>query len=325
MTDHPSLVLLREANPVPSPPSETRDAAEAEMLLARIRAESVHAVPPPRCARQRRRVVLGTALATSVLVLTALPGSQVLSWLLPDDGSAVAATPDLLSLEHSPRQAGTAEALIELAGRMEQLPNDIGAGSVSEVRYQAWSLSTRVDGGQAHSEVVPEEVTTVLDLDGAGTVTTRRTDNGESYETALPAGETRLDPLPSSLPQMRERLGTGDRSDPARRFTAVADVLKKRPAGPASRAAILRYLAATPGVGSVGDVRDRLNRAGWGIAVESAASGLPTRHLLVLDPATGAVIGYEQMLTRDAGKLNVTIPSVISYVAWSRAAFHADD
>ncbi len=33
------------------------------------------------------------------------------------------------------------------------------------------------------------------------------------------------------------------------------------------------------------------------------------------------MLGYEEMLTRDAGKLEVPIPSVIAYLAWESAQY----
>ena len=60
--------------------------------------------------------------------------------------------------------------------------------------------------------------------------------------------------------------------------------------------------------------RDRAGRPALAVAVDSARHGLPTtRYTMLIDASTGAVLGFEQMLTESAGKLNVPIPSVIGY------------
>ena len=81
-------------------------------------------------------------------------------------------------------------------------------------------------------------------------------------------------------------------------------------------------LISLVGTGSLdGEVTDRLGRPGIAISVDTANSGLPTRHTLIIDPFTGAVLGEEQMLTTDAGLLNVSVPSVISYTAFAQSHY----
>lgn len=45
-------------------------------------------------------------------------------------------------------------------------------------------------------------------------------------------------------------------------------------------------------------------------------SRVPERRTAIIDPATGALLGVETMLTERAGALNVRIPSVISYTSY---------
>ncbi|MFF0370602.1 hypothetical protein [Micromonospora sp. NPDC005087] len=51
------------------------------------------------------------------------------------------------------------------------------------------------------------------------------------------------------------------------------------------------------------------------------AHGLPARYTLIVDPGTGAPLGYEEMLTSTAGKLNVTVPAVITYRSYLVAEY----
>lgn len=321
MTDDRAITLLRAADPELTAPV-TRTRAESEALLERILREPAGGVGERPRPRARRRVVLGAVLAVAVLTIVALPASRLLGGLLGGDGAAVAATPELLTTAHAPRRAGAVEELRRIADRVEGLPDDVGSGPGVELTYRTWSLFTRIDGVDVRSRVVPQQITRVVDAEGLATITTRISDDdGDERETVTQVREDPVEELPSSREQVRLRLEERNPSGAAGRFNAVVETLLDQPAAPASRAAILRYLAATPGVATVGDVEDRLGRSGAGFTVESAASGLPTRYLLVIDPRDGTVLGYEEMLTRDAGKLEVPIPSVIQYVSWESAVY----
>ncbi|MFD0636241.1 hypothetical protein ACFQ9X_36405 [Catenulispora yoronensis] len=82
---------------------------------------------------------------------------------------------------------------------------------------------------------------------------------------------------------------------------------------PAARAGVLRVLATVPGLLDLGTTTDRAGRAADAFAVEGDYSGLPTRYTLLVDPATGAVLGDEVVLTQSAGGRKVSIPAVIGY------------
>jgi hypothetical protein len=101
-------------------------------------------------------------------------------------------------------------------------------------------------------------------------------------------------------------------------IVAVKDLRAQRQMTPALQAAVLRMLAAQPSIVSVGSATDRLGRVVQAVALDSAASGLPTRHVLLFDQTTGELLGAEDILTKSAGELGVPIPSVISYVIYVR-------
>ncbi|MEU1756863.1 hypothetical protein ABZ436_29990 [Micromonospora matsumotoense] len=42
---------------------------------------------------------------------------------------------------------------------------------------------------------------------------------------------------------------------------------------------------------------------------------------MIVDPGLGALLGYEEVLTTTAGKLNVAIPAVISYRSYLVAEY----
>jgi hypothetical protein len=119
-------------------------------------------------------------------------------------------------------------------------------------------------------------------------------------------------------------------ADPApltdRRLDARARADRTMPLPPKVRAAMLRYLAATATLAVEGEVTDRAGRPGLAFSLDSAYGGLPAHYTVVIDPQTGHVLDFEQMLTTDAGKLNVAVPAVISYDVYLSAQHtdHAD-
>lgn len=108
---------------------------------------------------------------------------------------------------------------------------------------------------------------------------------------------------------------------PAERIVALKDAALDAPLGSRVRAALLRYLASTPGLTFDGSVVDRAGRQGLAFSVESDYSGLPTRYTAILDPDTGTLLGEEEELTSRAGKLNVTVPCVIAYTTFLGAQY----
>jgi hypothetical protein len=108
---------------------------------------------------------------------------------------------------------------------------------------------------------------------------------------------------------------------PAERLVAIQDAYRSMPIPPAVRAAMLRYLTATPGLSVAGTVTDRAGRAGIAFALDSDYSGLPTHYVLIIDPQTGQLLADEATLTTSAGKLNVRIPSVIDYEIFLSATY----
>ena len=100
---------------------------------------------------------------------------------------------------------------------------------------------------------------------------------------------------------------------PAERLVAVEDAYAQMPLPPAVRAAVLRYLASTPGLTLTGAVTDRAGREGVAVSVESDHSGLPTRYTMIFSPDDGRLLASEDTLTTTAGQLDVPVPSVLSY------------
>lgn len=104
----------------------------------------------------------------------------------------------------------------------------------------------------------------------------------------------------------------------------MTDLVAEQPLAPQVRAAVLRYLARTPGIAVGGVVSDRAGRRGVALHLDTTMSGLPERRTLIVDPDDGRILGNEATLTRDPGKLNVPIPTVVAYNVF-RDARYVDD
>jgi len=299
---------------------------------------------PDRASAHRRRPI-----SRWVTAVTAAAGLTVLAAglfavhhrnrpadVVPPDGSV--ATPVLLSYQSPAGESGARERLLAVADAAAARPAPSPADLPEHLRIRSWSLFTRIDDRRITSAIVPVDTELWRASDDSGRMVQRY------GEPQFPNDGARRswDP-PSGLDQTRtERYGAGEfpamwrdrppaatdsaaawlrighppENGPAETIVAVTDLARERVLTPGERAAMLRVVAALPGLKYHGSVEDRVGRTGVGFSVDSAYSGLMTRYMLIVDERTGALLGHEEMLTRTAGKLGVAIPSVVSYEAY---------
>ncbi len=259
--------------------------------------------------------------------------------LRPAGDAAYAATPDRLPVVASVATAGLpadgdAESVLNaIAARAAVLPDDTGSGRYARMDSEGWALWTRVDGEQVTSEVVPQRATVWTAADGSGRLVSRRDgpgrDTDSTDETSAAGDRSLMWPLGSlstddaELARQLEQSHPVD-NGPAERLVAVTDLASEQPLAPQVRAAVLRYLARTPGLTVDGIVTDRAGRRGVAVHVDTTMSGLPERRALIIDPDDGRVLGAETLLTETAGALNVPVPSVIGYTTF-RSGRYTDD
>lgn len=315
--------VLFDLNPVRDQPaaSDVPDAA-AQAQLRRILNSPPEQSKVANLRLWRPRATLLATVAAVVLALVA--GLQLLG---SRGQSAMAATPPPLSALQPPTTSGASKALQAIAARIEDAPDDTGTGDVAIVRTRSWSLFTRVDDESVTSVVVP--ATTSQEITPDGTTHVDRTfewPNGDIRHEEFTTEAQPMWPLRSlsaddaTLANQLERAHP-TQIGPVERLVAVRDAYLQMPLPPATRAAILRYLAKTPGIASVGSMEDRVGRIGVGFTLDSDASGLPTRYTVIIDPQTGELLDMEEMLTKTAGELNVPVPSVIDYTVWLDSSY----
>jgi hypothetical protein len=119
----------------------------------------------------------------------------------------------------------------------------------------------------------------------------------------------------------------------------VALLAEHRVLPPAVRASLWRIVAELPGIAYAGQVTDRAGRRGEGFSMPYDAIAGPARDTLIIDPATGEVLGFERVLEAitdpdhlarisdhaDQSPLTIQTPAVVHYVAFLAAELRPTD
>ncbi|MCM2390633.1 CU044_5270 family protein [Streptomyces albipurpureus] len=287
-----------------------------------------------RLKGQKRTWLLGGAFlaAASVLAVVAvdLQGTSA--------QPVYAVTP--MKLAYSGVNRPAAEVLEEIAARTEKLPTGSGGEGTERFVQESWSLSTRIDGVQVTSAVIPERRTTWKKPDGSLKWVVEsvkpRFQNAKQRETWEEAGavgnttqryegssgpaaatDARGQEPPTDPAGMRRWLALGyESAGPGETFDSVSERFLTTRFSAAQRAALLRSLIGVQKIEYRGQVTDRAGRPGEAFSVDSGYGGLPTKHTLAFDSRTGDLRYYEEELTGNAGKLNVKTPAIIMYVTY---------
>ncbi|KXK62869.1 hypothetical protein AWW66_05925 [Micromonospora rosaria] len=286
-----------------------------------------------RRAVPRRRLVLA---AGGAVLAVAVGGVAVQTVRQPQP--AYAATPAILTYGPPASAEPASTRLRRLAAVAAGQPApQRPAGTVEHLESANWFLDSSTTGGRTTSAVVPQQWRSWRTDDDAGRTIRRtlpptfrsaadrqewvrrggRIESSEQTED-FAAGEFSSvwrGPVPTDAATLREWLTAGQSAHPApvQYLEDLAQLAGLRLLGPAQRAAALTLLAELPGVTVTGTVTDRAGRAGEAFSITSDAHGLPAQYTVIVDPRSGALLGYEEVLTERAGMLNVTIPAVITY------------
>ncbi|MCX2971896.1 MULTISPECIES: CU044_5270 family protein [Streptomyces] len=303
--------LVRSADPAKGRNLATE--AESEAMLERILA-----TPRRDSARRTRRRPLLMLAAATLTAGTLVTGAGLV--LDPAQQQAYAATPPPLHLQEN-AEASAAEVLEEVAATAERLPSPaIPENAAAHFEREMWSLFTRIDGKQVTSRIVPQHYEIWIRPDGTRKQTieedgtTRTTQGSAAGDPSAPEGE-------GAEAMKRWVLAAGDGSGAGAFFDRYPEKALDRVFTPKQRAALLRAMASFDGVEYNGTVTDRSGRRGAAFSVESDFGGLPSKQTLIIDPATGNLMAYESMLTKDPGELKVKIPAVTQYVTFLKGEY----
>ncbi|MER7780533.1 CU044_5270 family protein [Streptomyces sp. NPDC096191] len=331
------LDLLRRANPVPADaprlgdgPLGPRAERHLEGLLHGLPAAPDR--PSRRCARPaRRRVRVAWALAAGAVVAV-----TVSALLLggPTTAPAVAAPRPLAVLADA-----RPLPLDRLADRAERAAADGGPALRKGTHVRSWSLGMTDD---APPVTLPEERVVRWTADGRSTELVVATDPRHPGRPVLGEdedGTPRLvedghvmsrrtyppswsdappeSPPPHDAARLRAYLEEAQHSETLHTpelLDATALLLDNWTLGARESAALTRLLADDGGLRPAGRVTDRLGRPGHAYVYE----GTGVRRMLIVNPATGAVLGLETTFTADQPEYGVRAGDVMEYRAWTR-------
>ncbi|MER7922398.1 CU044_5270 family protein [Streptomyces sp. NPDC096057] len=295
------LELLRSANPFTSEGVLYGDGPldhQAERGLNRLLRE--------RRSRRRRMVwSLAASAAVTATVLALVLGG-------PSGTPAVAAPRPLVVQAHS-----TPVSLKQLAALAAAVAADGTPALRRGTHVQSWSLGMSDDKPPV---TVPEERIVRWNADDSHTE--RLVADGHVLkETTYPPSWSDVPPdarPPHDVAGLRAYLQeTAYSKTPLTTpelLGAVGELLDHWTLGARESAALARLLAGVDGLRPVGEVTDRLGRSGQAYVYRRSGSRL----MLIMDPATGAVLGMESTFTKDQPEYGVKAGDVMEYSAWTR-------
>ncbi|MFF7445351.1 MULTISPECIES: CU044_5270 family protein [unclassified Streptomyces] len=292
------LELLRRANPVPTDGPHFGDGPLDHHAERRLNQLMRHR--PSR----RPRLLWG-------LAATAVVGGLVTALLFTGQTTTpAAAAPRPLVV----RADSTPVPLATLAQRARAVDSALGLRRGTHVR--TWSLGMSEDEPPI---TFPEERVVRWNADDShtetvddGHVRTTRT-YPPSWSDAPPQS-----PPPHDTTRLRaylqEALHLDAAPDTGQLLDGVRVLLDHWTLGARESATVVELLADAEGLRPVGHVTDRLGRAGQAYVYE----GSGTRQMLIMDPASGAVLGLETTFTKPEPEYGVKAGDVMDYSAWTR-------
>jgi hypothetical protein len=260
----------------------------------------------------------------------------------------MAATPAVLHLQDAGKhlQGGSASKaprefrkLARLAASQPPVPN----GPVQRTILNSWLLSTDEKSGKAPARSVltpvisdryylPDGTFRAVDHRGSALDTEGRVvDSLKSMKDEPPSTDETFDG-PEEGPDYADELPTEPRAllsrlvDPRECPHATASCLVSKVTflhysyvlRPSTTAALWFALAETPGFKFLGETRDRLDRPS--VAFVTSGSDSTTRRILLADPATGALLGSEEILVKDSASLGLKAPAVTEFIALAQSS-----
>ncbi|MFF1674884.1 CU044_5270 family protein [Streptomyces sp. NPDC058256] len=320
------LELLRRANPVPSDDTRFHDRPLDQHAERRLN-QLLHSRRPRRLNRWLWSITTAAAVGVTVLTLM-LSGSTT---------TPAVAAPRPLLIE----TGSTPVPLDRLADRAAASDSSLPLRQGTHV--QTWSLAMTAGPGARPPLTLPEERVVRWKADGSHTELVVATDprhpgkpvitdadllprtvedghvlSSQTYPPSWSDAPPQAQP-PHDAERLRaylEEIDITGAMDTSQLLDAVDELLDHWTLGARESAALARILADAKGLRPAGAVTDRLGRQGQAYVYEDKAHSV--RRMLILDPATGAVLGLEDTVTKDDPEYGVKAGDVMSYSAWMR-------
>lgn len=281
-----------------------------------------------RPARTRRRYSPPRLALVGACVAVAVAVSLILSQIVGNQATAFAATPQPLDYHVAPATPPAAHLLNRLAQVAETQSPPARHGSYEYIRSRGWNLNVATDtnGNVLSARIQPTTTQVWIAADGSARSEQARAGQGNPTSYNFPAGTLPnsrglpTDPvtLQRVLAKSHHALGTFEW------FVAVHDVWSQQVVSSHLESALLRVLAAKPGMIDRGTVIDRAGRHGVAVSTDSDQGGVRTRSTLIFDPTTGMLLDSEYAALT-AGKLPIKAPAITGYTIWLSTGYaHTD-
>jgi len=327
------------------PEPGSRPEALRLILATPVDEKPLRANPVPRA---RRRLVLAGAMAALVAGATAI----AIGVVRPSPPPVYAATPAALVYLRSP--GTTAGVLAAIADAARRSPTK-GSGGYGYLHTRQWSLDNPnlVRDKNAYLGVHPSDMRLWYRTDDGSVRYLQRSYNpdtgtDDTSDSTAPAGTHKnyvcwstsvvprtcpVDKLtdPAVLGRVLMITGGGalvDGTGIESPLGATAQLFRDNVLPPSVRSEVWRVVAELPGLTYSGRVTDRAGRSGEAFSLEFDAKTGPVRDTVIVDPATGQLLGYERTLLRltdphyfdrlapGSVPLKIRTPSVVEYTVY---------
>lgn len=344
--------VLAGLDPAADLEGDLRGGSDQRTVLNTILAAS-RDEPRRAAVRPRRRLFL----AGAALALAAAATTGAVAVLRHDPAPAYAATAPPLRYERPTGGPTAAELLRGLADTAERSPTK-GSGGYGYIHTKQWQLANpNLAPKGVYLTVDPSETWLWYQDSDRSTRIVQDSPQFGRHETRQPAGTQvgyvcwTTSVVPQSCPTdklmdpklLRDVLFisgqgkmvnmTGEQS-PLGGYAHLAGGLVLPPG---VRAQVLRVLADLPGIAYTGRARDRAGRTGEAFSLDFDAMTGPVRDTIIVDPATGTLLGYERTLLSltnpnyfdqmvpGAVPLKVRTPAVVDYTVLLEWELRATD
>jgi hypothetical protein len=291
--------------------------------------ESILAAPPPSSSRRRPAPRRRLVLVGAAVMVAAAGAALAVPAFRPDATPVYAATPPQLRYERLANAPAAAELLRTIAAAAEKSTTK-GSGGYGYISTKDWLLANAyLSDRHRELSVDPSETQLwVKTSDGSARVVSKTfgpqgTVNDETEPAGWETGyvcwnATTAPPLICPVDRLTDPAVLRDVLFISKNFMGVNQTGVLSPLSatselahhvvlpPAVRAALWRVLADLPGIAYTGRVADRAGRTGEAFSLDFNAQTGPVRDTLIVNPATGELLGYERTL------LKLTNPDYLS-------------
>ncbi|HEY9475917.1 MAG TPA: CU044_5270 family protein [Mycobacteriales bacterium] len=277
--------------------------------------------PRPVASAPTRRPVRRRVLVAAGIVAVAAVGSIVVVPHLNEPTAFAETAPALQYLPGAPK--GTARDLLtELAARAQAQPPAPGSGPYHYVHTRSWSLGTGMTTEMKLLwwRIEKTEREQWSGSDGSGRILVRGERPEMSFDKNLRPGELDGSILAGSPEALQAKLAA---QNPRRTAAGWFNMWNTQVVSPELQSALLRNLAAQPGLTVPGMTTDRAGREGIAFSAVDSDETPVMRYVMVLDPNTGMLLDFEKIALENFEDIPMKTPATTGYTVWLGTGYTA--